>query len=138
MCGGVRGRPGLSPYVAWDTCGRHVVVALRDVLLLMGRVWWKVALGACHVSAERSLCVYSTSGTLAPRHVCAVGGCPYIAIFSEARRSGAIFGGGPPWAPRHVTSLGAGADAVECRMRPRMQQEKACWRARKPAPAFAI
>ena len=64
--------------------------------------------------------------------------CWYIAIFSEARRSGAIFGGGPPWAPRHVTSLGAGADAVECRMRPRMQQEKACWRARKPAPAFAI
>ena len=47
--GTVRGRPGLSPYVAWDTCGRHVVVALRDVLLLMGRVWWKVALGACHV-----------------------------------------------------------------------------------------
>ena len=49
LYGTVRGRPGLSPYVAWDTCGRHVVVALRDVLLLMGRVWWKVALGACHV-----------------------------------------------------------------------------------------
>ena len=45
----VAGQGCRPTYVAWDTCGRHVVVALRDVLLLMGRVWWKVALGACHV-----------------------------------------------------------------------------------------